>query len=140
MRLLWLVLVLVALAPASSLAQGGPPPGKGSAQRMYDPATVVTLSGTVTAESRVDRGRGHKGIHLTLRTAEGEISVHLGPDSWVDQQKVRLAKGDSVTVKGSKVTFDGGPAIIAQSVTRGGETLVLRSPDGVPVWPRPPKN
>jgi hypothetical protein len=104
---------------------------------MYDPATVVTVSGTVTGEVRVDRGRGHKGVHLTLRTADGDVSVHLGPDSWVDQQKVKIAKGDAITVKGSKITFEGGPAIIAESVAKGGETLVLRSPDGVPVWPRP---
>jgi hypothetical protein len=81
-----------------------------------------------------------EGVHLTLKTAEGEISVHLGPDAWVDQQELKLAKGDSITVKGSKVTFEGGPAIIAQSVTRGGETLVLRNSDGMPVWPRPPNN
>jgi hypothetical protein len=132
-----MVLALAALAPARSLAQGGPPPGKGSAHRMYDPATVVTVSGTVTGETRVDRGRGHKGVHLALKTADGEIPVHLGPDSWVDQQKVKIAKGDAITVEGSKVTFEGGPAIIARSVTKGGETLVLRNPDGIPVWPRP---
>ena len=140
MRNLWLALALFALAPTSTLAQGGPPPGKGSARRMYDPATVVTACGTVTGETRVDRGHGHKGVHLTLKTAEGEIQVHLGPDSWVDQQKVKIAKGDAITVKGSRITFEGGPAIIAQSVTKAGETLVLRDPDGVPVWPRPPRS
>jgi len=140
MRELWQVLALVAFAPTYPLAQGGPPPGKGSAQRMYDPSTVVTVSGTVTGETRVDRGRGHKGVHLTLKTADGETSVHLGPDSWVDRQKVKISKGDAITVKGSKVTLEDGPAIIAQSVTKGGETLVLRNSDGVPVWPRPPRN
>ena len=134
MRNLWLALALFALAPTSTLAQGGPPPGKGSARRMYDPATVVTMSGTVTGETRVDRGHGHKGVHLTLKTAEGEIQVHLGPDSYVDRQKVKIAKGDEVTVKGSKFTYDDKFGVIAQTVTRGGDTLVLRDAAGKPAW------
>ena len=40
----------------------------------------MTVSGTVVSESRVDRGMGHSGIHLLVKTADGEIPVHLGPD------------------------------------------------------------
>jgi len=139
MKKSWLVAAMMMLASALASAQGGPPAGKGPANRMYDPATVVTVSGTVTGEARIDRGHGHKGVHLTLKTADEELAVHLGPDFWVDQRKVKIAKGDTITVKGSKITFDGGPAVIAQAVTKGGETLILRSPEGAPVWQRPPK-
>ena len=129
------LLALLIAAPALSLAQGGPPPGKGpGAMRMFDPATVVTVTGTVVGESRIDRGMGHSGVHLSVKTAEGEIPVHLGPDSWVDKQTVKFAKGDEVTVKGSKVSFEGKPAIIAESVTKGSSTLVVRDARGVPAW------
>jgi hypothetical protein len=129
-----LVAALLAV-PALALAQGGPPPGKGpGGSRMYDPATVTTVTGTVIAENRVDRGRGHAGVHLTLRTGDGEIAVHLGPDFWVDKQSVKIARGDEISVKGSRVTFDGKPAIIAAIVTKGGSTLVLRDATGTPAW------
>ncbi len=130
-----ILLALLVALPTLSLAQGGPPPGKGpGAMRLYDPSTVVTVSGSVVSESRVDRGMGHAGVHLSVQTADGEIAVHLGPDSWVDQQAVKFSKGDEITVKGSRITFEGKPAIIADTVTRGGATLVLRDARGVPAW------
>ena len=129
------LLALLVAVPALSLAQGGPPPGKGpGAMRLYDPATVVTLTGSVVGETRVDRGMGHSGVHLLVKSAEGEIPVHLGPDFWVDKQTVKFAKGDEITVKGSKISFEGKPAIIAESVTKGASTLVLRDAKGVPAW------
>jgi hypothetical protein len=134
MKKVTLLAILIA-APALSQAQGGPPPGKGpGAMRMFDPSTVVTVTGSVLGESRIDRGMGHSGVHLSVKTADGEISVHLGPDFWVDKQTVKFAKGDEISVKGSKVSFEGKPAIIAETVTRGATTLVLRDAAGVPVW------
>ena len=129
------VLALLLAVPALSLAQGGPPPGKGpGAMRLYDPATVVTVTGTIVGESRIDRGAGHSGVHLLVRTAEGEIPVHLGPDFWVDNQTVKFAQGDQITARGSRITFEGKPAIIAETVTKGATTLVLRDAKGVPAW------
>ncbi len=134
MKKLALLAALLAI-PAPSLAQGGPPSGRGpGGMRMFDPATVVTVTGTVLGETRVDRGMGHSGVHLSLKTADGEIPVHLGPDFWVDRQAVKIAKGDEITVKGSRVTFEGKPALIAETVTKGGATLVLRDAKGVPAW------
>jgi hypothetical protein len=130
-----MLLAMLLSVPALSLAQGGPPPGKGpGASRMFDPSAIVTVTGTVVGETRVDRGMGHSGVHLQLKTADGEIPVHLGPDFWVDKQTVKFAKGDEITVKGSKITFEGKPAIIAETVTKGAATLVLRDAGGVPVW------
>jgi hypothetical protein len=74
------LLAVLVVAPALSLAQGGPPPGKGpGAMRLFDPATVVT-------------------------------------------------------VRGSRITFEGKPAIIAVTVTGGTTTLVLRDEKGTPAW------
>ncbi len=135
-----LLLAALLAAPALALAQGGPPPGKGmGAARMFDPATVTTVSGTVVAENRVDRGMGHKGVHLVVKTADGEVVVHLGPDFYVDAQPLKLAKGDAVTVKGSRITFEGKPTILAVTVTKGGATMNLRDDKGAPAWAGGPK-
>lgn len=130
MRIFTLAALLV---PALALAQGGPRRGP-PPDRIYDPATVTTVSGTVAAEQRHDRGRGHAGVHILLEVEGQKLDVHLGPDTFVDHQPVKLAVGDQVTVTGSRVTLEGAPALIARSVTRGADTLVLRDEAGRPRW------
>jgi hypothetical protein len=39
-----------------------------------------------------------------------------------------------VEVKGSRVTFEGKPAIIAAEVKKGDEVLKLRDENGFPMW------
>lgn len=132
----WKNLVAAALAfPALALSQGLPPPGQAPrVTRSLDPGSVATVSGTVTAEKRVDAGDGHSGVQVVVKTAQGEVAVHLGPDSYVDQQSPRIVRGDAVTVTGFRVTVDDRPAIVAQTVTVGGKTITFRDPRGAPAW------
>ncbi len=130
-----LAVALSAVLPLLASAQGGPPAARGpGAMRLFDPATVETVSGTVVAVTRVDRGQGHLGVHLLLATPVGEIPVHLGPDFYVDAQPVTLGKGDAVRVTGSRVTLDGRPVLLAVTVTRGTDVLTLRDASGRPAW------
>ena len=49
-------------------------------QRMYNPATVETISGTVESVDKITPMRGmYYGIHIQLKTDKETISVHLGP-------------------------------------------------------------
>jgi hypothetical protein len=47
---------------------------------------------------------------------------------------VQIAAKDKIEVKGSRITFDGKPAIIAAEVKKGDDVLVLRDASGLPVW------
>lgn len=106
--------------------------------RMYDPAKVETLSGEVTSIDEVKPMKGmSKGIHMILKTDTETIPVHLGPEWFLEKQDVKIEKGDKVEVKGSRVTFDGKPAIIASEVKKGKDFLKLRDESGVPVWGPP---
>ena len=127
----WMLLLALA-APVPALAQDASAGQKSKVK--YDPATVVTVKGTVLGETRVDRGKGHKAVHLVVKVGEDQVSVHLGPDNWVDRQSVKFTKGDEVTVKGSKFTYNGKYGVIAQSVAKGGETLTARDAAGKPAW------
>ena len=98
------------------------------------PLYVVNVPGTVLGESRTERGSGHADVHVRLGTGMGELPVHLGPDFWVDAQALGIARGDQVRVRGSMVSIDGKPAIIAEAVTWGTATLQLRSSTGAPAW------
>jgi hypothetical protein len=134
MRTLSLVLLLAVLAPSAVRAESTATSGKKAAKAKFDPATVVTVAGTVLGEQRVDTGKGPKAVRLVIKVGEQQISVQLGPDSYVDGQKTRFAAGDQVSVKGSKFTYGDKYGLIAQAVTRGSDTVVFRDPKGKPVW------
>ena len=134
------VLALV-LSPAA-LAQGGPKWrgsggwGPGSQYgRLYDPKTVETVSGEVVKVDRITPMHGMSaGVHLMIKTDKEEVSVHLGPLWYLENQDVKIAPKDKVEIKGSRVTVQGKPAIIAAEVKKGDQTLKLRDEAGVPFW------
>jgi hypothetical protein len=74
------------------------------------------------------------GMHMNVKTDKETVSVHLGPSWYMENQDVKLEPKDKVEVKGSKITFDGKPAIIASEVKKGDDTLKLRDDSGYPVW------
>lgn len=146
MRHPWLSKVLLACCVLGLTAAGGAFAQQGGVRgggwgpstryvRMYDPKTVETVTGTVTAVEKFTPMRGMStGIHLEVATADGPLSVHLGPSWFIDEQPVKIAVHDKVEVTGSRITFDGKPAIIASEVKKGDQMLKLRDARGMPVW------
>jgi hypothetical protein len=138
------VVVLAVLAATASLAAAGPGKGwKGSGgwgmgggyQRMYNPATVESVTGTIESIDRTVPMKGmSQGVLLTLKMEKGLVGVHLGPAWYVERLDNELKKDDSVEVKGSRVTFAGNPAIIAAELKKGDAVLKLRDDNGVPAW------
>jgi hypothetical protein len=128
-------LVLLWSTPAFA-QQGRGGWGAGSPyNRLYDPATVETIRGEVVGVDQVSPMKGMSyGVHLRVETGEGVLPVHLGPAWYLDNQEAHLAVGDEVEVTGSRVQFDGAPAIIAAEVRRGEQILQLRDPGGFPRW------
>ena len=74
------------------------------------------------------------GVHLELKTDKETVSVHLGPGWFIENQDITIEPKDKVEIKGSRVTFDGKPAIIAAEVKKGDEVLKLRDQNGIPFW------
>jgi len=74
------------------------------------------------------------GVHLVLKTDKETISVHLGPGWYIENQDVKIAPKDKIEVKGSRITFEDKPALIAAQVKKGDDVLVLRDTSGFPVW------
>jgi hypothetical protein len=131
------MVLLGLLLPSSAMAQGGGGGwGPGTAYgRIYDVKTIESIRGDVVAVERFTPQTGMSaGIHLQVKTQTETVSVHLGPAWYLDHQDVQLAVKDTVEVKGSRITVQGKPAIIAAEVRRGEDTLILRDAAGVPVW------
>ena len=129
--------VLALLAGAILLVAGHDAAAQGAkGGRHWAPATVETVSGEVVDVQQVPlpNGKAH-GTHLVLKTdAAAALEVALGPSWYVDKQAVKIAKGDRVDVKGSRVTIGGKPMVLAAEVKKGDQTLVLRNADGIPAW------
>lgn len=107
----------------------------GSYSMMYDPAKVETLSGEVASIDEFQPMKGmSKGVHVTLKTETETVPVHLGPEWFLEKQDAAIEKGDKLEVTGSRISFEGKPAIIASEVKKGDQTLKLRDEKGVPVW------
>lgn len=118
--------VLIAVLPTGALAQ--------RLMRVIHRGRYVL--GEVLAVEKVTYGQGrHHGVQLLLGTAKGTLAVHLGPSWFVDHQRMRVAPHDVIEVTGSRVTFEGKPALIANVIRKGNERLRLRTPDGAPLWP-----
>lgn len=99
---------------------------------VFDAKTVTTIKGEVTAVERFAQENGPVGLHLRVKSGDATYFVALGPSPFVDP-KLTFAEKDQVEVSGSKVTFDGGPALIATLVKKGDTSLKLRKPDGTPL-------
>jgi hypothetical protein len=69
-----------------------------------------------------------------LKTDKETLAVHVGPEWYIERQDMKLEKGDKIEVKGSRVTFNDKPAIIAAEIKKGDGVLVLRDSSGIPAW------
>jgi hypothetical protein len=103
--------------------------------RMYNPQTVETISGEVVSIDKITpmKGMGY-GLHAVVKTDKETISVHLGPGWYLENQDVKIEPKDKIEVKGSRITFEGKPALIAAEVKKGDEVLTLRDAQGIPAW------
>ena len=131
------VAVLTLTASTALLAQ---PRGGGQDAPRYDTATEATVTGTVEAVEQITErggGRGRRGLggtHLTLKTTTESLEVHLGPTAFLNEQKVAIAKGDTLEIVGSRVTVDDERVFIAKSVRKGRSVWTLRDAQGLPLW------
>ena len=116
--------------------RGGGGWGAGSQyNRLYDVKTVETVSGEVLAVDKLVPSKGmSNGVHLELKTEKGTVSVHLGPAWFIENQDITIGPKDKIEIKGSRITYEGKPAIIAAEVKKGDSVLKLRDENGVPVW------
>ena len=134
--------ILILLFAAEAFAQkgmgwkGSGGWGMGTAYgKMYNLSTVETISGEVVSVDKITPTKGMSyGIHMTVKTDKETISVHMGPGWFIENQDIKIEPKEKVEVKGSRITFEGKPALIAAEVKKGDETLKLRDDNGFPAW------
>ena len=135
------LLMLGSLAVPVAFAHPGNGRGSGwgmgdQCQRIYNPDTVETISGEVISVDTITTAQGMSGgVHLRVRTQAGEeISVHLGPAWYINNQEIQIQVNDTIEVRGSRIMFEEQPTLIAAIVKKDDQVLTLRDDAGVPVW------
>jgi hypothetical protein len=124
------LVVFFALVPEAAVPSEAP----AVQSPVYDPATEVTLTGTVAQVLRHTPER-RREIHLILDTAAGkQLEVHIAPAYFLAWKQFTFERGDKLELVVSKAKNE--PHYLARSVTKGARTLVLRDPSGKPLWRR----
>jgi hypothetical protein len=128
--------LLMALAGPSEQKDTTP-----AAEPRYDTATNIDVMMVVTDVRDVAEGNPLSGTHLIVRLESAKATsettdVYLAPDDYLKDFGCHFGKGDRIQVKGSKVKFNGGPAVLAREVRLEATTVYLRDEHGVPYWKR----
>lgn len=127
-----ILLILLAAAALGAYALPG--------ESLFDRARRLVsggkrVLGEVLAVDKVAYGRGrYYGVRLLLKTSKGKLPVYLGPSWFVNSQPMKVRPHDVIEVTGSRVTYDGMPTLIAAEVKKGGESLRIRTGEGLPLW------
>ena len=100
----------------------------------YDPATEVTVTGSVEEVLHPNGPNGMIGTHVTLKTDSGVMDIHIGPEMYISKQGFTIQRGDTLSVIGSKQIIGGKEALIAKEVKKGDKVLTLRDANGIPKW------
>jgi hypothetical protein len=101
----------------------------------YDPASELTVSGTIRYVISGVGPDGTVGVHLEVTTANGPVRVHVAPAMFIGMNNFSFLTDDTVQITGAIVNHGGDPAVWARLVVKDGKTLTLRNPDGTPRWP-----
>lgn len=109
--------------------------GRGPVARVYNPATVATLRGTISSvEVEPARPGRPGGMHLTLKTDQKSTEVHIGPAWFAQAEGLTFTTGEAIEVTGSQVTRGELSFLVAREVRKADKVIRLRSDDGTPLW------
>ncbi|MFH0734476.1 MAG: hypothetical protein V1773_09385 [bacterium] len=102
----------------------------------YDANNQETIKGTMESFEVIKRNRSGGGLHITLKSGDSNVKVHIGPTWYLDDINLDINKGDKLEIFGSKVTIDNDTFFIASKITKDNKEYSLRDKYGFPKWSR----
>jgi hypothetical protein len=118
--------LLVVSSTVVVFAQAGAP--------KYDVGAEAKFKVTVQDLKLPAKGNEKDAAHLLATSGSDTIDIYLCPKSFLDDMGTTFAKGDEVTITGSKIKQDGADLVLARQVVKGTDTIMLRDDKGKPVW------
>lgn len=103
------------------------------AKGVYKSMTITGKVSQVLTETLQDKM--HPGMAILVDSKDkGRVRVHLGPVWYLERQEFDLEPGQEVQVQGICLEEKGETQLIAVQVTVGDSVLLLRDPEGRPMW------
>jgi hypothetical protein len=102
----------------------------------YDPQSEIAISGFVTEVRLVGLAGERTHRWVRVRTPKDTFDVDIGPEWFLKEHGLVVAKGDLIDVVGSRLAR--GPEddfVVARQVKRGKQRITLRDKRGFAVWP-----
>jgi len=97
------------------------------------PMTITGKVSRVFTETLQDAMQPGMAILIDSKD-QGQVRVHLGPVWYLERQEFSLTPGQEVQVQGVCLDEKGKIRLIAAQVTVGDFVLLLRDPEGRPMW------
>ena len=113
-------------------AQAGLPVKRGPGS-VRAPGQLDSIVGDILRLEHAD-GEPESQVRAIVAVGRAQVSVRLGPVSFVLHQGVQLAPRDRVIVQGSPATADGAQGMVAVEILRNNDKLILRDSNGEPLW------
>ena len=124
------LVLLILLSPLAIAQKAQPQP----AAPKYDLLTEAKFKGIIEEVKLPPKGSEKEITYLRMKKGDDTIDIYLCPKSFFDDMSMAFAKGDEITLTGSKVKQGESEIFLAREVMKGNETFVLRDEKGGPVW------
>ena len=124
--LLLLVCVPAGLSQKAPLADSSLP--------KYDLQTEAKTDGVVDEVNQLSVGTRKDFTELIIKSGADKLHIYVSPKPFQEEIGVSFAKGDHVSVTGSKVKQEASEVILARELVKGTDTLMFRDNKGNPVW------
>jgi hypothetical protein len=69
-----------------------------------------------------------------VKDGSNSVDVYLCPKSFFDDMGMTFAKGDEVSMTGSKIKQGDADLFLVREIVKGTDTFALRDAKGDPVW------
>lgn len=103
---------------------------------IYNPQNVVNISGKILNIIKFDINGPKSRLDLSIDSNGKEYLVHTGPVAYMKGLGADFKTGDTVSVSGSTVVFNGKTRIIAAKIKDGSKKFIIRDSKGIALWPQ----
>jgi hypothetical protein len=131
-EIFFLIVFFVLIAGPSATAQKKP--STGPAGPKYDLQTETKIKGTVDEVKLPPKGSEKEIAHLQVKDGANSVDAYLCPKTFLDDMGMSFAKGDEITMTGSKVKQGDADLFLVREIVKGNDSFVLRDAKGAPVW------
>ncbi len=129
------IVVLIVLAALTiELPAGAQKKQSGTSGPKYDLQTETKIKGTVDEVKLPPKGSEKEIAHLQVKDGANSIDAYLCPKTFLDDMGMSFAKGDEITMTGSKVKQGDADLFLVREIVKGNDSFVLRDAKGEPVW------